>query len=132
MRLASLAGQVFLFLTCLAVPTIAIPFLHDINHLLYPAHKRSTTNIIETRKVKKPPVVPPDLLPQSQIQVFKDIVEFAAISYCTSLDVGAKIGRDGVVIWRDGDGTYNPRVYIAHSDTLGLIIGHMGESDLHA
>lgn len=38
----------------------------------------------------------------------------------------AKVGLDGVVLWKMGDGMKIQNVYVAYSKTLGIVVAHEG------
>lgn len=128
MRLVGLAGLVLL-LSSLLASAKAFPSSHSIHihHHLAPGRSQDLLPVhtLERRKDKKS-VPRPGLSPQSQNDFYEDVSRYAAQSYCEHLDIGSKVGTDGTVLWREGDGSYNPRVYIAFSPTLGLVVGHEG------
>lgn len=47
-------------------------------------------------------------------------------SYCTGLQVGSKVGHDGKVLWKAGDGITSQMAFIAYSPTAGIVIAHQG------
>lgn len=69
--------------------------------------------------------------------MFHDILIFSSnsffrYSYCTELEEGSKVGQDGTVIWKAGNGINSQMVFIAHSPTAGIVIAHQGTNQSSA
>lgn len=48
-------------------------------------------------------------------------------SYCTDLQVGSRVGSDGTVLFKTGNGDDIQMAYVAYSPTQGIVVGHQGE-----
>ncbi|PWN32841.1 alpha/beta-hydrolase [Meira miltonrushii] len=68
----------------------------------------------------------PSFLAISEADKYASIATFAADAYCTGLQIGSKVGNDGKVFWKAGDGTSSQMVFIAHSPTAGIVVAHQG------
>lgn len=101
----------------LTTTVLASPFSIDFKHSPF----RNIT-------LPKAPIENPSpTSPQSTNDHYKELVSYAASAYCSNLEVGSKVGSDGSLLWKMGDGIRIQQVFIAYSESLGIVISHEGE-----
>jgi hypothetical protein len=101
----------------LTTTVLASPFSIDFKHSPF----RNITS------PKGPIENPRPASPQSANDHYKELVSYAASAYCSNLEVGSRVGSDGSLLWKMGDGNRIQQVFVAYSESLGIVISHEGE-----